>query len=89
MLLPSIASGIAAETRMLLLEINELPLIVPILLILFMEKKWDMGTSLGKRKYTWLNYLFFNFLPLKTCSSLSQLREDILLFNRKSVNKAA
>lgn len=32
-----VASGIAAETRMLLLEINELPLIVPVLFILIMK----------------------------------------------------
>lgn len=42
MLLPSVANGIAAETRMLLLEINELPLFVPVLFILTM-KQWENG----------------------------------------------
>lgn len=37
MLLPYVANGIAAETRMLLLERNVLPLIVPVLFILIMK----------------------------------------------------
>lgn len=42
MLLPSVANGIAAETRMLLLEINELPIFVPVLFTLTM-KQWENG----------------------------------------------
>lgn len=42
MLLPSVASGIPAETKMLLLETDELPLIVPVLFCINHEiiSKW-------------------------------------------------
>lgn len=57
MLLPSVANGSPAETRMLLLETDDLPLIVPVLFHINHEIMAEVTSSLVRGKDIGLNYL--------------------------------
>lgn len=57
MLLPSVANGSPAETRMLLLETDDLPLIVPVLFHINHEIMGEVTSSLVRGKDIGLNYL--------------------------------